>query len=156
MSPMELAYRKTAAAGSSGYGLLIALYDTLAGDLRRAAEAERSNNVEKRSREANHALLVIGFLEDRLANGSGGELADRLTAFYRSLRHKLIQAQAKRSAELIEQMMALVLEFRGQWQAMEFKCTSVPEPEILAPAQTQLYGSLRPARTAHTQSSWLA
>ena len=37
MSPTEMAYRKTAIGGASGFGLLVALYDTLAGDLRRAA-----------------------------------------------------------------------------------------------------------------------
>ncbi len=155
MSPMELAYRKLA-AGTSGFGLLIALYDTLAGDLRRAAEAQRCNNIEKRCREMNHALLVIGFLEDRLARGSGGALADQLTAFYRSLRRKLIEAQAKRSVELIEQQMALVLEIRGQWQAKEFKCELSSEPEILAPAQTQRYPAPPPDQTAHAQLSWTA
>ena len=37
MNPTELAYRKTAVEGASGFGLMIALYDTLAGNLRRAA-----------------------------------------------------------------------------------------------------------------------
>jgi flagellin-specific chaperone FliS len=46
MSPTEMAYRKTAVGGASGFGLLIALYDTLAGDLRRAADAERANDIE--------------------------------------------------------------------------------------------------------------
>jgi hypothetical protein len=42
MTPTDLAYRKTAVEGASGMGLLIALYDTLAGDLRRAAAAQRA------------------------------------------------------------------------------------------------------------------
>ena len=58
MSPTEMAYRKTAIGGASGFGLLIALYDTLAGDLRRAAEAERSSNLESRTREVDRKSVV--------------------------------------------------------------------------------------------------
>ncbi len=64
MTPTELSYRKTATEGASGFGLLIGLFDTLAGNLRRAAEAQRANDMEKRCGEANHALLVIGHLEN--------------------------------------------------------------------------------------------
>jgi len=37
MNRTDMAYRKSAVEGATGFGLLIALYDTLAGDLRRAA-----------------------------------------------------------------------------------------------------------------------
>jgi flagellar protein FliS len=113
-----MAYRKTALAGASGFGLLIALYDTLAGDLRRAAEAERRNDIGTRCLQLNHALLVTAFLEDWIDRGSGGELAQKLKSFYGSLRRKIIVAQAKRSAEMLEEQMAEVLELRAIWQAM--------------------------------------
>jgi flagellar secretion chaperone FliS len=156
MSPMELAYRKTVTAGTSGLGLLIALYDTLAGDLRRAAEAERSNDIEKRCREVNHALRVIGFLEDQVRRGSGGELADQLTWIYRSLRRKLVEAQAKRSAELIERQMAKVLEIRAQWQSIEFSCEPSGPEEILPPVKTQTYPVPVAAPMQQRQLSWSA
>ena len=57
MNRTDLAYRRTAAEAASGLGLLIALFDTLAGDLRRAAEAQRANDIERRSREARHYWL---------------------------------------------------------------------------------------------------
>ena len=78
-----------------GCGLLIALYDTLVGNLRRAAEAQRSNDIEKRCQEINHALLVIGYLEDWIDRESEGELAQKLVAFYATMRKKLIEAQAR-------------------------------------------------------------
>jgi flagellar biosynthetic protein FliS len=124
MSPTELAYRKTAVAGASGFGLLIALYDTLAGDLRRAASAERANDVEKRCKEANHALLVISHLEDAIDRGNGGELAQRLRAFYSYLRRKTIEAQASRSPEILEEEMARILEIRAVWQKAEMGGTT--------------------------------
>jgi flagellar protein FliS len=156
MSPVELTYRKTAAAsGASGMGLLIALYDTIAGSLRRAAEAERSNELEKRCQEVNHALMVVGYLEDRLTQGEGGTLSQQLAWFYASLRRKLVAAQAKRSAELLEEQMARVLEIRAQWQALEFRCEP-SGPEILAPAPTSTYPGVSPAQMEQAQLSWSA
>ena len=132
MNRTDLAYRRTAAEAASGLGLLIALFATLAGDLRRAAEAQRANDIERRSREARHALLVIGYLEDWVARGTDGELARELIAFYSSMRRKLIEAAARKSAKLLEQQMDRVLELREHWQQIELR-NEPSGPEILSP-----------------------
>ena len=121
MNSTELTYRKSAADGASGFALLIALYDTLAGNLKRAAEAERRNDIQTRCQEVNHALLVVAYLEDWIERSGGGELSQRLTALYYSLRKTMIKAQVKRSAELLEQQMDLVLSVREIWQTMEIR-----------------------------------
>jgi flagellin-specific chaperone FliS len=136
MNATELTYRKTAAQGASGFGLLVALCDTLAGDLRRAADAERANDIEGRCREVNHALLVVGYLEDGIARGSGGALAKRLAAIYSSLRRKMIEAQAKRSVEILEQQMAVVLTLRKHWHELDVRATSPAEVPTWVPAQS--------------------
>ena len=63
MSNTEMSYRKTAVEGASPIGLIIALFDTLVGNLRRAATALRDNDIETRCKELNHAALVLGRLE---------------------------------------------------------------------------------------------
>ncbi len=55
MDLMELAYRRTAILGSSGFGLLIAICDSLASDLRLAAEAERRNDIQTRCQKLRKA-----------------------------------------------------------------------------------------------------
>lgn len=135
MNAMELAYRQTALQGVSGFGLLIALYDTLAGDLRRAADAERSNNIEERCKQVNHALLVTAHLEDWVHRGGGGELAEQLLAFYASLRRLMIEAQAKRSAVMLEQQMTLVLSVRRTWHELEVRNSSRVESPAWAQVQ---------------------
>jgi len=152
MNAMELVYRKTATEGASGFGLLVALYDTLAGDLRRAAEAERSNNIEKRCREVNHALLVTAHLEDWIHRGGGGELAEQLLAFYSSLRRLMIQAQAKRSAVMLEQQMTLVLSIRRTWHELETRNSE----ETPAWAQIQAFPGSVPQHLERGGSSWSA
>ena len=65
-------------------------------------------------------VYVIGsFDESGLRESPGGELTQQLVAFYAVLRKRLMQAQAKQSAELLEEEMARVLRLRGNWQQVE-------------------------------------
>jgi flagellar biosynthetic protein FliS len=152
MNRTDLLYRKTAVEGASGFGLLIALYDTLAGDLRRAGAAQRANDIEGRCREAKHAMTVIGYLESCLHRSEGGELTLQLKAFYRTLRRKLIEAQAKQSAEILEQQMAEVLRIREYWQKIDQR-TPASEPDPMR-AAAMLPGGYSPVSAERTRSSW--
>jgi flagellar biosynthetic protein FliS len=150
MLPAELAYRKTAAESASGLTLLLSLYDTLAGDIRRAAAAERRKDIAARCCEMNHAFMVIAFLEDRMSRGNGGDLAQQLVSFYSGLRRQLIRAQSKRSPEMLEHLMNSVLEIRKAWQQVESR--PIPNAEAMpASAPTRSI-----AETERASSSWLA
>lgn len=156
MDSAEFTYRKTAAnTGASGLGLLIGLLDTLAGDLRRAADAQLSNNIEKRCREVNHALLVIAHLQEWVSRGTGGVLADHLTGFYTSLRRKVMEAQAKRSAEILEDQMVEVLKIREAFQALETR-SAPPAPEIISPHPKPKYPGIEAAESDGRKLSWSA
>ena len=154
MNPTELFYRKTAAQGASGLGLLIALFDTLAGNLRRAAEAQRAGDIEKRCSEANHALLVLGHLENWVNRGERGELAQQLTAFYASMRQKLVIAQAKHAPEILDEQMRLVLKMREAWQQMDLRPAS-SEPQILPPPASRVAGTYA-GSLDRVQGTWSA
>jgi len=88
----ELSYRTAAIGGASTIGLIIVLFDTLAGDLRRAAAAIRKNDIETRCKELNHASLVLGQLETWIDLKNGGESASTLSRFYAYLRAKMMEA----------------------------------------------------------------
>jgi flagellar protein FliS len=154
MNPMELAYRKTAVEGASGFGLLIALYDTLAGNLRRALDAQRSNDIQKRCQEINHALLVIGYLEDWIDREDGGELAQQLIVFYSTMRAKLVEAQARQSTEMLEEQMAKVVSIRGTWQDLELRASSTLG--VPPSSEPQKYPSASESLDERSVSSWSA
>jgi flagellar biosynthetic protein FliS len=154
MSPTDLAYRKSATQGVSGFGLLIALYDTLAGDLRRAAAAQRAGNIEVRVRELKHALVVLGVLQN-WTESENGDLASKLVALYSQLRRGIMQAQAGQSAEMLEKLMTSVLNIRKVWQNLDLRAES-EGPEILPPARNTNYGSFAPAVMERRQLSWSA
>jgi len=134
--------------------LLVALFDTLAGDLRRAASAQRVGDLEQRARMAKHALAVIAFLENWL-DGEDGALAQQLIRFYGGLRRSLMEAQVKQSAALFEQLMSEVLGIRELWQKVEAK---EPEavPHILPPVARQHHTGSYGVEIEQRQLSWSA
>jgi flagellar biosynthetic protein FliS len=150
----DLAYRKTAVQGSSGFGLLIAIFDALAEDLRRAAQAQRNNDLEERCRRTNHAVQIIGFLEDRLLHGEGGNLANQLRTFYRALRVKLLHAQIHKSAEQLEELMTAVLNIREAWQKADQQ-PNRPASDVFPAAMANL-AAFAEATTGHRHDDWFA
>lgn len=122
----ELSYRRSAIAGASPIGLVIALYDTLSGDLRRAATAIRSDDIERRCHELNHATLVLGQLENWIDKNSGEELAGNLATFYTYVRSKMLEASFKKSAAVLEEVVELVLQVRTAWQQRDSTSAQPP------------------------------
>jgi flagellar secretion chaperone FliS len=152
MNSTDLTYRRTAVEGASGFGLMIALYDTLVGDLRRGAAAQRASDLEKRAKELKHALLVVGFLQNWV-DAEDGELAQKMIAFYSKIRKGIIAAQGRQSAEMLEGLMAEALDLRRIWQQMDVRGTS-PGAEIQPAVRRATYGGF--AQVDHRQLSWSA
>jgi flagellar biosynthetic protein FliS len=154
MNYTDLAYRRTAVEGASGFGLMIALYDTLVGDLRRGAEAQRAGNIEKRAKELKHALLVVGFLQNWI-DPESGDLAQRMIAFYAKTRKVIVEAQVRQSAEMLETLMAETLDLRRLWQQLDLR-GAASAPEILPPVNAKARPAFSAAQMDHRQLSWSA
>ena len=120
-----MSYRRLAIQGASPIGLMIALFDRLAGDLRRAAAALRNNDIETRCKELNHATLVLSQLEDWVDVKNGGESAQTLRRFYAYLRAKMFEAAGRKSAKLLETQIDMILLVRSSWQQLD-----VPPPQV--------------------------
>jgi flagellar protein FliS len=106
---------------------MIALFDTLVGDFGRAAAAIRKNDIETRCKELNHAALVVGHLENWLDLENGGEPARSLARFYAYLRAKMLEAGARKSAELLESQIQLIVQVRSAWQQLDVAPSQEPE-----------------------------
>jgi flagellar protein FliS len=134
MMTTGLSYRKSAIEGASPIGLMIALFDTLVGDLGRAAAALRRNDIEARCREVNHALLVLGHLESWVDRANGGEQAETLARFYASLRARMLEASAKKSATILDSQIEMILKVRSAWQQFDTPALETVEKRAIAPA----------------------
>ena len=95
-------YREASVRGASPVRLVISLYEQAIEDLRRAIIALDKGAIEVRTREINHALLVIAQLQGSLDMERGGEVAKNLARFYGVVRAGLTEAQLKQSSILLE------------------------------------------------------
>jgi flagellar protein FliS len=149
MSTTEMSYRQSAIQGASPIGLMIALFDRLAGDLRRAAAALRKNDIETRCKELNHALLVLGQLQNWVDVKNSGESAQTLSRFYAYLRAKIFEASATRSARILEMQIDMILLVRTSWQQLD---TAPQASEI--PVEISMTVAITPAdETSKTENN---
>jgi len=125
---------------------VILMYEQAVEDLRRAIVAQRRGDIEGRTREINHAILVIGHLQATLDQDQGGKVAANLLLFYRQLRAALVEAQCKQSVAILEQQIAHLMLVRDAWCEVEqTSVTAVPAK----PAPEQQSGE----STSHASSS---
>ncbi len=114
-----LAYQQSSARTATPVGQVVALYDTILRDLRRAKEAQGGGNVEKRVFELNHALAVIGHLRSVLDHERGGEAAKRLERFYEVTHAMILQASISPERGTTNKLIQLYSSLRQAWQVCE-------------------------------------
>ena len=132
------AYNQGSTATVSPVGLVVLLYEQAAKDVREALKALRAGNIERRTFEIDHALLVVGQLQATLDINRGGEVAVNLDRFYNQVRSRLLQAQIQASAEILEEQMNLLLSLRETWQEVERRAleNEFPTANLLAEVST--------------------
>jgi flagellar protein FliS len=118
-SQTERMYLRAAAQNATAVGLVIILYDLLIHDLEQATAAFADRDIERRSEEIKHSLLVLQQLEGSLDHENGGEAAKHFSSFYSALRSKIFEAQLKSSPEILKQQIELVLDVRQAWQQVD-------------------------------------
>lgn len=120
-----LSYREAAVEGASPVRLVVLLYEQAFEDLRRALADHRRGDIEGRTRNINHAILVIGHLQASLDKEQGGRVALHLERFYEQMRSGLVQAQFGQSAEALERQIACLAQVREAWCEVE-RASGIP------------------------------
>jgi flagellin-specific chaperone FliS len=72
-------------------------------------------DVELRTKEINHALLVIGHLQGTLDRESGAGVSRNLDRFYCSVRSRLTEAHMRISKEILYEQISNFLSMREAW-----------------------------------------
>jgi len=115
----SLQYRRAATQHASVVGLVIALHDTLVGNIRRAAAAIERNDIQGRCDELVHGFKVLQQLESMLDMENGGQTALKIQRFYAHVRGQLLLAQFKLSPEILHRQIEIVIEVREAWQQVD-------------------------------------
>lgn len=132
-------YQQENARGASAIGGVVALYDTILRDFRRASAAAAAGNIETRVFELNHALTVIGELNGVLDYQRGGEAAKRFHRFYEVTRGLILEANLRSSSESLENLIALYSPLRQAWKKIDGQIFSGEprQPPPTAPHHTE-------------------
>jgi flagellar protein FliS len=115
----ESRYLRASVEGATSVGLVTMLYDRLVADLQRAAVAIREHDVETRCAQIKHAFLIVQYLEGSLDYEQGGDSARTLAKFYALARAKMMEAQIKQEAKLLEKLITHLVDVRGAWQQVD-------------------------------------
>jgi flagellar secretion chaperone FliS len=113
------AYRESSVRGASPVGLVVILYDEIMRSLRKANRAIQERNIEERTREVNHAIEVIGYLQVTLNFDAGGEVAKNLSHFYNLSRTKILEANVRGDSQILEQLVSDFSQVASAWQQLD-------------------------------------
>jgi flagellar secretion chaperone FliS len=109
-------YQDSAVRGATPIELVVMLYDSAIEDMRRALAAMQKSDIEARTAQVQHALIVLQQLQGTLDFERGGTAARQFEQFYNLVRAKLLEAQMRVSPELMQQQIRFMSEVRDCWQ----------------------------------------
>jgi flagellar protein FliS len=115
-------YREAEIRGASSVDCTIMLYDIVIINVRKAIECLQKNDIEGRTDALVYSMKVLEQLQLNLQMESGGEAAKHLYRLYSLARAKILEAQLKSRAKLLEEILDAMLRVRGMWEDVRRKC----------------------------------
>jgi len=112
-------YRQFAAQGATSLSLVVQAYDQIANSLCAAIRALEAYNIQKKTEDINHALLLISHLQNALDFKRGGEVARNLERFYAVQRSQILLASGQASPEMLREVVQQFMSMREAWQEVE-------------------------------------
>jgi flagellar protein FliS len=144
-------YQLDAARAATPIGGVVALYETIIRDLRRASGAIAAGNVEARVAQLNHALTVIAELQGVLDYQRGGIAAKRFRRFYEITRGLILEANLRGTQESLEELISLFNPVCRAWKTIDKK---IPAGEFRQPTLSNSPVDHAAADPATTASRW--
>ncbi len=160
MADPARAYRQLAGQGASLVSLVIQSYDQILNALYGAIRAIEARRIEQKTKDLNHALLMVSHLQNALDFKAGPQVAHNLERFYNLARRRIIQASAQNSTSVLQEVAQDFLSMREAWEQVEKSVASAqPAPSARQAqrpsARPDPYGSV-PAAPSHGPIDWTA
>ena len=110
-------YKSQSITTMTGGELLVMLYDELIKDVKRAELAIDAHKVDTAHSSLMHAQDIIGYLAETLDNQY--EISDELSRLYQFFTGQLIQANISKDAEILREVLPMLMELRDTWKQAE-------------------------------------
>ena len=111
-------YKETSVTTQGKGRLLVMLYDGAIKFMKLAIMELEAGNNEAKGQYINKALGIIEELNAVLDTDAGGEIAVNLRELYMFMRNHLSQANTKRNAQMIREVISLMEELNQGWKAI--------------------------------------
>jgi len=111
-------YQQTAVATQSKGRLIVMLYDGAIKFMKLAIQELEAGNFEAKGRYISRAQDIVNELNAVLDTDSGGEIAQNLRKLYLFMNRRLSQANSKRDAGMIGEVLTLMEELARGWRAI--------------------------------------
>jgi flagellar protein FliS len=112
------AYQDTAVTTQGKGRLIVLLYDGAIKFMNLAIKELEAGNYEEKGRYISRAQDIINELNAVLDMGGGGEIATNLRKLYCFMSTRLSQANIKRDAGMIREVITLMEELNRGWKAI--------------------------------------
>jgi len=96
--------------------LVVMTYDAAIRSLKEARRGIRENDYQRRVRNFDLSVALIGELRKSLNKERGGEIADKLDALYQYFTRELLMANVTNDADRIEPIINIMVELRASWE----------------------------------------
>lgn len=140
---------ETGVMAASPHKLITMLFEGAIAALSAALVQMDAKNIAAKGQAISKAITIIdNGLRASLDKNVGGEIALNLEALYTYMSQRLLQANLDNSSEMIREVITLLADLKGAWEAI-VPASAVPEPG--APAarpQAQGYDALAPRTSA--------
>ena len=129
---------ETGVASASPHKLVVMLYDGVIVALLSAINGIKSSNIGIKGASISKAITIIdNGLRASLDKKAGGEIAANLDSLYDYMSRRLLEANIKNDATIVEEIHGLMADLRGAWvQIGEQQEAPEPMPPAIQKAPT--------------------
>ncbi len=111
---------ETGVLAASPNKLIIMLYEGAINACRGAIVQMQQKEIQKKSDMIAKAIMIIeSGLRASLDKKAGGEIAESLDALYMYMSNRLTMANIRNQPELITEVIKLLMDLKGAWEAIE-------------------------------------
>lgn len=129
---------ETGVMAASPHKLIVMLYDGAITAVRNGLTNMKAGNIPEKGAAISKAIQIIeNGLRASLDREAGGQLAERLDSLYEYMGHRLLTANLNNQPEMLEEVLRLLTELGGAWNAIgnaPFEAVEQSNAPVLASA----------------------
>ena len=135
---------ETGVVASSPHKLIVMLFEGALVAVRAGLTHMKAREIEKKGMAISKAIMIIeNGLRASLDKNAGGQIAQSLDSLYDYMGRQLMLANIGNKPEVMEEVIALLLDLKGAWDAIGDNAAA-PAPAVAAPPRPKAYDSLAP------------